>query len=259
MPYLRAQATILRAVGPSFTPPRPTSPRKRTPAAASSWKSCSSMPGSITGAPAWTFTPLARKFENVRCAAIASAFSPTMSRGRPGVCTSPAETMVVTPPCRQESIQPSWFCRGVQSPATGWTWLSIRPGASVTPWASIVVVAPERSRSAARPIAVMRPSIARIASASKIGLAMSPLSIRPMFLIASLAGAPEAAGSSWAMLSPKTLEGYRRIHSLANSRARRARLASGREPSAKRPCGRRAAPLMATRTPGASVSRMNSP
>ena len=87
------------------------------------------MPGSITGAPAWTFTPLARKFENVRCAVIASALSPTMSRGRPGVCTSPAETIVVTPPCRQESIQPSWFCRGVQSPATGWTWLSIRPGA----------------------------------------------------------------------------------------------------------------------------------
>jgi hypothetical protein len=35
------------------------------------------------------------------------------------------------------------------------------------------------------------------------------------------------------MLSPKTLEGYRRVHSLANSRARRARLASGREPGAE--------------------------
>ncbi len=70
-----------------------------------------------------------------------------MSRGRPGVCTSPAEIIVVTPPCRQESIQPSWFCRGVQSPATGWTWLSIRPGASVVPWASMIVVAPSKSRS----------------------------------------------------------------------------------------------------------------
>ena len=34
---------------------------------------------------------------------------------------APAETIVVTPPCKDESIQPSWFCRGVQSPATGWT------------------------------------------------------------------------------------------------------------------------------------------
>ena len=62
-------------------------------------------------------------------------------RGRPGVCTSPADIMVVTPPCRQELIQPSWFCRGVQSPATGWTWLSMRPGTSAEPFASIVVVA----------------------------------------------------------------------------------------------------------------------
>ena len=30
----------------------------------------------------------------------AIAFSPTTSRGRPGMCTSPAEIMVVTPPCR---------------------------------------------------------------------------------------------------------------------------------------------------------------
>src|SRR5271156_2630288 len=58
MPYLRAQATISRAVGPSLTPPSPTSPRKRTPAAASSSKSCSSLPASITGAPAPTFPRL---------------------------------------------------------------------------------------------------------------------------------------------------------------------------------------------------------
>ena len=78
----------------------------------------------------------------MRCAVIAIALTPTMSRGRPGVCTSPAEIMVVTPPLRLESIQPSWFWRGVQSPATGWTWLSMRPGASVVPLASMVVVAP---------------------------------------------------------------------------------------------------------------------
>ena len=47
--------------------------------------------------------------------------------------------MVVTPPFSVESIQPSWFWRGVQSPNTGCTWLSIRPGASATPLASISV------------------------------------------------------------------------------------------------------------------------
>ena len=117
-----------------------------------------------------------------------------MSRGRPGVCTSPAETIVVTPPCRQESIQPSWFCRGVQSPATGWTWLSISPGASAAPWASIVVVAPAMSRSSARPIAAMRPLIATIASASRIGFARSPLSIRPMLRIDELGRRAGAGG-----------------------------------------------------------------
>ena len=60
MPYLRAQPTILRAVGPSLTPPRPTSPSSFTPAAASSLKSSSTMPLSITGAPACTFTPPGR-------------------------------------------------------------------------------------------------------------------------------------------------------------------------------------------------------
>src|SRR5579883_2655043 len=43
------------------------------PASASSAKSFSSMPGSITGAPAWTFTPLARNEEKQRCAVIAMA------------------------------------------------------------------------------------------------------------------------------------------------------------------------------------------
>ncbi len=62
-----------------------------------------------------------------------------MSFGRPGRCTSPAEIIVVTPPLSVESIQPSWFWRGVQSPNTGCTWLSISPGHSVTPLASISV------------------------------------------------------------------------------------------------------------------------
>ena len=46
---------------------------------------------------------------------------------------SPAEIIVVTPPLRKLSIQPNWFCRGVHSPRTGWTWLSIRPGATAVP------------------------------------------------------------------------------------------------------------------------------
>ena len=75
-----------------------------------------------------TLAPEGRKLANVRCAVMASALTPMGSLGRPGRCTSPAETNVVTPPLTHESIQPSWFCRGVQSPNTGWQWLSIRPG-----------------------------------------------------------------------------------------------------------------------------------
>ncbi len=71
------------------------------------------MPSSITGAPEWTLTPEGRKFSYQRWLAIAIAFSPTMSRGRPGAWTSPAEIIVVTPPCRQESIQLSCCWRGV--------------------------------------------------------------------------------------------------------------------------------------------------
>ena len=89
MPYLRAQATICFAFAPSLTPPRPTSPRSFTPASASSLKSCSVMPGSITGAPACSLTPLTRKLLNARCAKMACAFRPTMSRGRPGLMHLP--------------------------------------------------------------------------------------------------------------------------------------------------------------------------
>ena len=60
------------------------------------------MPFSMIGAPACTFTPPGRKLWNARCAVMASALTPTMSRGRPGRCTSPAEIMVVTPPLRNE-------------------------------------------------------------------------------------------------------------------------------------------------------------
>ena len=109
------------------------------------------MPCSSTGAPACSLTPPGRKFENARCAVIASALTPTTSLGRPGRWTSPAEIMVVTPPWRKLSIQFSWLWRGVQSPNTGCTWLSIRPGASVVPFALTTTSALPMSTSWARP------------------------------------------------------------------------------------------------------------
>ena len=57
--------------------------------------------------------------DRMALAVIAKAFRPTISFGRPGKCTSPAEIIVVTPPFMVDSIHPNWFCRGVQSPKTG--------------------------------------------------------------------------------------------------------------------------------------------
>src|SRR6478735_4435775 len=112
--------------------------------------------------------------------------------------TSPAEIMVVTPPCRKLSIQPIWFCRGVQSPATGWTWLSIRPGATVVPLALTMVVAPSVLTSLSRPIAVILPFSATMVSASRIGFSSAPDSNSPILRTTSLLG-PVAWGASWAM------------------------------------------------------------
>ena len=148
------------------------------------------MPFSITGAPASTLTPpptpAARMPSNARCAVIASALMPTTSFGRPGRCTSPADTMVVTPPCRHDSIQPSWFWRGVQSPNTGCTCESIRPGASAVPRASITRAARSVSQSCSRPSAAIRPSSITTVSASRIGRSMSPDSISPTLRITTL-------------------------------------------------------------------------
>ena len=81
------------------------------------------------------------RLTKVRCAVMASAFRPTMSRGRPGVCTSPAEIMVVTPPfsVRVDPAELALARRPVA--ATGCTWLSMRPGASAESFASIVGLA----------------------------------------------------------------------------------------------------------------------
>ncbi len=51
-------------------------------------------------APACTLTPDGRSFANDAWARIARAFTPAGSVGRPGVCGSPAESIVVVPPCR---------------------------------------------------------------------------------------------------------------------------------------------------------------
>ncbi len=158
------------------------------------------MPFSMMGAPASTFTPPGRKLSKARCAVMASAFSPTMSFGRPGRCTSPADTIVVTPPFIVLSIQPSWFWRGVQSPNTGCTWLSIRPGQTQVCLASMVVLAWLVSQSACLPIAVMRPSWMTTVSASRMGLSMSPDSSSPMFLMTTLPDLPSVATSAICLL-----------------------------------------------------------
>ncbi|MCC2666002.1 MAG: hypothetical protein K0S35_3924 [Geminicoccaceae bacterium] len=198
MPYLRAQATICLASSPRLTPPSPTSPSSLTPASAMSLKSSSTMPCSSTGAPACSLTPPGRKFENARCAVIASALTPTTSLGRPGRWTSPAEIMVVTPPWRKLSIQFSWLWRGVQSPNTGWTWLSIRPGATVVPLAFTTTSASPMSTSWAKPTSRIRPSIATIVSASSSGCSSAPESSVPMFLTTSLPRT-EPSSASFAM------------------------------------------------------------
>jgi hypothetical protein len=121
MPCCLAQRTIGAASWPVLTEPSPISPTIFTPAAAISAKSASVSPISRMGAPASTLTPPGRKFAQALAATMASALSPTMSLGRPGRCTSPAEIAVVTPPFSAESRKSVVRWRGVKSPKTGWT------------------------------------------------------------------------------------------------------------------------------------------
>src|SRR6266478_1389531 len=62
---------------------------------------------------------------------MARALSPTMSLGRPGRCTSPAEIIVVMPPLRPDSMKSIVRWRGVKSPNTGWQCESMRPGTTI--------------------------------------------------------------------------------------------------------------------------------
>ena len=139
MPRACAQRTIGPASSGVQTAESPISPTSWTPASAISSKSASVNPCSRMTAPAMTFTPAGRALANALAARIASAFVPARSFGRPGTCGSPAEIIEVTPPCRQLSMKSRMRCRGEKSPITGWTWLSMRPGISVAPAASIVV------------------------------------------------------------------------------------------------------------------------
>src|SRR3990172_8944593 len=80
---------------------------------------------------------------------MARALRPTMSFGRPGRWTSPAEMTVVTPPWSPDSMKSIVRWRGVKSPNTGWAWESMSPGIAVVPWASM-------TRSAVAPPAAAR-------------------------------------------------------------------------------------------------------
>jgi len=180
MPRAWAQRVIWAATAGSFTPEMPISPTRRQPAAARSSKSASVSPFSNSTAPACTFTPEGRMLANALWTRIASAFVPAASVGRPGTCGSPADSIVVTPPCMHESIQSVVFWRGVQSPITGCTWLSWYPGISVAPPRSITPAPAGISTSPERPTAAIRPSITTTVSASATGAPRSPVTSVPM-------------------------------------------------------------------------------
>ena len=95
---------------------------------------------------------------------------------------------MVTPPCRVESIQPSWFCRGVQSPDDGVDVAVDQAGRDDGPLRvddgrralGVDVLRAARPRDP--------PSTATIVSASRIGLSIAPDSRRPMLRINVLPG-----------------------------------------------------------------------
>src|SRR5690349_9051011 len=133
---------------------------------------------------------------------MARALSPTMSFGRPGRCTSPAEIMVVMPPLSPDSMKSMVRWRGVKSPKTGWQCESMSPGTTVLPRASMTMSA---SSSSPRPIATILPPSATIESPSISGRAMSPDTICPMFLISVFKGFLRTPGSHRQILPPQPL------------------------------------------------------
>ena len=172
-----------------------------------------------------------------------------MSRGRPGMCTSPAEIIVVTPPLSELSIQWSWLWRGVQSPATGWTWLSMRPGERIVPLASTTVPAPAVSTSFSLPTAAMRPFSATTVSASRTGDSRSPLNISPMLRTTSLSVFGASAMARLLVVLPPNVSPCSSL---------RPRFSAGRPPPKSLPCeGRRRAVVgsAAVTSPGRTARR----
>ena len=189
MPYLRAQAIICRPVGPSLTPPRPTSPRSFTPASASSRKSSSTMPCSMTGAPAMDLH-----------AVRAEGGEGSLRRDRQRL-----QADDVARPARRVDFA----CRNHGGDAA--MQVRIDPADLVLPRRPVagdrmdmVVDQARRDRAALRvddrvapvPVsmipgladAVMRPSATTIVSASRIGCSSVPHSIRPILRTTSLVG-----------------------------------------------------------------------
>ena len=87
-----------RATAPSANAAMVAAFASRTPFSASSTKSDFRNTGSRITEPAITRMPPGRYSAKQRCAAMASAFTPSASRGRPGTCTSEALMAVVVPP-----------------------------------------------------------------------------------------------------------------------------------------------------------------
>src|SRR6185312_16317540 len=81
-------------------------------------------------------------------------------------------------------------------------WLSIRPGATAQPLASMTRSAFSVSAVFALPICVIRPSTATAVSASRIGWARSPESSRPMLRTTSLPFMGPAAASTAILAFP---------------------------------------------------------
>ena len=106
---------------------------------------------------------------------MASALTPTMSFGRPGqMHLAGRDHRGDAAVAASMSIQPSWFWRGVQSPNTGCTWLSIRPGATRRALGVDDACRRRRCRRpSALPTAAIRPSTATM----RVGVEDRPLEV----------------------------------------------------------------------------------
>ena len=84
MPYLRAQATICFALAPSFTPPRPDFAEQLDARCGELLEVLLDHARLDDRRAGVQLDAADAEARNVRCAKMACAFRPTMSRGRPG-------------------------------------------------------------------------------------------------------------------------------------------------------------------------------